>query len=55
VIHISFSSVDYEGAGLEREIVQILHLQAEEHGISLQSQYVKPMFAELIRKLGKDN
>ena len=55
VIHISFSSVDYEGAGLEKGIVQILQLQAEEHGISLQSQYAKPMFAELIRKLGKDN
>lgn len=51
VLHISFSSVDYQGVGLEEAVKQMLMLQAEEHGVELKNQSMQPMFAELIRVL----
>ena len=51
VIHISFSSVDYQGSGLDLGIQQMLTLQAEQHNIQLSGTTIKNMFAELMRKL----
>ena len=51
VIHISFSSVDYQGSGLDLGIQQMLTLQAEQHNIQLNGTTIKNMFTELIRKL----
>lgn len=54
VIHISFSSVDYQGSGLEVGIAQQLILQAEKYSLQLASTTIKNMLAELIRKLAGD-
>ncbi|MEM7128149.1 MAG: ATP-binding protein [Chloroflexota bacterium] len=53
VIHISFSSVDYQESGLSEGIKKMLTDQAFMHGIQLDGTTVKTMFAELIRKLSK--
>ncbi|MEZ4707058.1 MAG: AAA family ATPase [Caldilineaceae bacterium] len=51
VLHISFSSVDYQGLGLEEAIKQMLTFQAEQYGVTLESETIKSMWAELIRKV----
>jgi len=51
IIHISFSSVDYQGSGLDVGIQQMLTMQAMQHSIVLDGTTIKTMFAELIRKL----
>lgn len=51
VIHISFSSVDYQGSGLELGIQQMLQAQATQHALDLSGTTIKTMFAELIRRL----
>ncbi|MEM7129262.1 MAG: AAA family ATPase [Chloroflexota bacterium] len=51
VIHVSFSSIDYQDSGLELAIKQMLSRQADEHNIQLTGTTIKNMFAELLRKL----
>ena len=51
VIHISFSSVDYQGSGLDLGIQQMLRAQAAQHAIELSGATIKTMFTELMRKL----
>ena len=51
VLHMSFSSVDYQGLGLEGGIRAMLTLHAKEHGVLLESETSKSMFLELIRKV----
>lgn len=54
VIHISFSSVDYQGSGLEKGIKIMLNNQAiREHEITLDGNTIKTMFSELIWKLSE--
>ncbi|MBV7338127.1 AAA family ATPase [Chloroflexi bacterium TSY] len=53
IIHISFSSVDYQGSGLERGIQLMLADQAVQNNIQLDGTTIKTMFAELIRKLSE--
>jgi len=48
VLHMSFSSVDYQGLGLEGGIRAMLTLHAKEHGVLLESETSKSMFLELI-------
>ena len=54
VIHLSFSSLDYQGVGLEQAILIALREIAKENGLSLVSDTVKQAFKELIRKLAQD-
>ncbi|MCB0061734.1 MAG: AAA family ATPase, partial [Caldilineaceae bacterium] len=51
VIHISFSSVDYQGSGLDMGIQLMLRRQAAEQSVELTGTTIKTMFDELIRKL----
>ena len=51
VIHISFSSIDYQDSGLDTAIKQMLTLQAARNDVLLAGTTIKNMFAELIRKL----
>ena len=53
VLHISFSSVDYQGSGLENGIKQTLSAHARQHNIALDSDTIKTMFAELVQKLAQ--
>ncbi|MEZ4662711.1 MAG: ATP-binding protein [Caldilineaceae bacterium] len=54
VLHISFSSVDYQGLGLEEAIKQMLTFQAAQYDVVLESETIKSMWAELIRKLAQN-
>lgn len=51
IIHISFSSVDYQGSGLDAGIQLMLTEQARLHNVTLEGSTIKTMFSELIRKL----
>lgn len=55
VIHISFSSVDYQGSGLDIGIQQMLRTQATLYDVGLSGTTIKTMFAELPRKLADRN
>lgn len=54
VLHMSFSSVDYQGMGLTDAIKYALTAQAAAHGVALEAETIKTMFMELIRKLAVD-
>lgn len=51
VIHISFSSMDYQGVGLEKAILIALREKAEEYRIILEANTVKQCFSEFLKKL----
>ncbi len=51
VLHFSFSSIDYQGSGLENAIKQMLVRQAAQQNIQLDGMTVKNQFSELIQKL----
>jgi hypothetical protein len=53
VLHFSFIQIDYQGSGLDEAIKQMLRQAAQEHGIALESDSIKNLFAELIGKLSQ--
>ena len=53
VIHISFDSVDYQGLGLNKAIIQALNKCAKKQGVEIKSKTLKSTFTELIEQLDK--
>jgi Predicted AAA-ATPase/PD-(D/E)XK nuclease superfamily len=53
VIHISFDSVDYQGLGLNKATIKVLHDCAKAHDLELKSETLKSSFTELIELLHK--
>jgi hypothetical protein len=51
VVHISFDSVDYQGLGLDKAIIEELDGCAKQYGIVLEKETLKSKFKELIAAL----
>jgi hypothetical protein len=51
VIHFSFSTLGYQSIGLEKALLQMLDLYAEEYDVSLTFHGLGPRFSQLIQKL----
>jgi Predicted AAA-ATPase/PD-(D/E)XK nuclease superfamily len=51
IIHISFDSVDYQGLGLNKAIIKVLHDCAKTHKVKITAKTLKSSFSELIEAL----
>lgn len=53
VVHISFSSIDYKGLGLEKALTDAINEVAKNYDIALQKPSLAARFRELIHTLGR--